>query len=123
MSQEERKWHPILEPDNDARAERFTTTDWFLKLKETEKYLDRTTVQFLNAQRQIQEMNDVMGWLLKISEKVYQKKYRTARKWLDKALIRYPWLFMYFNESRIDTANLIPEHESEESVSDEVPEN
>ncbi len=116
MSEEKRKWHPILEPNNDARADRFTTTDWFLKLKETEKYLDRTTVQFLNAQRQIQEMNDVMGWLLKISEKVYQKKYRTARKWLDKALIRYPWLFMYFNESRIDTANLIPDNETEEAA-------
>jgi hypothetical protein len=71
-------------------------------------------VQFLNAQRQIQEMNDVMGWLLKISEKVYQKKYRTARKWLDKALIRYPWLFMYFNENRIDTANLVPEEMEQE---------
>lgn len=121
MSQENRKWHPILEPDNDARADRFTTTDWFLKLKETEKFLDRTTVQFLNAQRQIQEMNDVMGWLLKISEKVYEKKYRTARQWLDKALIRYPWLFMYFNENRIDTANLIPEDEVKETqVNEEI---
>ena len=114
MSQQERKWHPILEPDSDTRADRFTTTDWFLKLKETEKFLDRTTVQFLNAQRQIQEMNDVMGWLLKISENVYRKKYRTARKWLDKALIRYPWLFMYFNDNRIDTANLLPEEETHE---------
>ncbi|NIS82180.1 MAG: hypothetical protein GTO14_18680 [Anaerolineales bacterium] len=115
MSREDREWHPVLDPSIDPRADRFTTTDWFLKLKETEKFLDRTTSQFLDAKRQIHEMNDVMGWLLKIGEMVYLKQYAAAHEWLKKAVRRFPWLIIYFHEKRISTDELISGGKSETS--------
>lgn len=110
---EDRRWHPVLDPSMDPRADRITTTDWFLKLKETEKFLDRTTSQFLAAKRQIHEMNDVMGWLLKISEMVFRRQYTAAREWLNKALKRFPWLIIYFDEKRIATDELIGDEKLE----------
>lgn len=112
MSQRERRYHPLLDPSVDPRADRFTTTDWFLKLKETEKFLDKTTSQYLGAQRQIHEMNEVMGWLLKVCEMVFRKKNRAAREWLQEAVKRFPWLVLYFSEKRIATDQLISDDET-----------
>lgn len=89
------------------RAELVDTTDWFLKLKQTEKHLDRTTEQYLIAQEQIEQMKEIIGWFLKIIEMIQRQDLVAAIKWLEKALIRFPWLAPYLKDKRIATDRLI----------------
>ncbi|NIS79250.1 MAG: hypothetical protein GTO14_03300 [Anaerolineales bacterium] len=99
-----------VDPDTHPRAELVDTTDWFLKLKRTEKDLDRTKKQYILAQRQIDEMNAVLGWCLKIIEMVYRERIDAANDWLEKALVRFPWLRSHLSEKRIVTDRLLSDH-------------
>lgn len=106
-----------FDPDTHPRAELVDTTDWFLKLKRTEKELVQTKKEYVLAQHQIDEMNAVFAWCLKILEMVYQKRNIAANQWLGKALEKYPWLESYLTDKRVDTDRLIDDPESEQPES------
>lgn len=96
-----------VDPSTHPRADLVDTTDWFLKLKQTEKHLDRTTEQYLIAQEQIEQMKLIVGWFLKIIEMVQRQDLAAATRWLEKALVQFPWLAPYLKDKRIATDRLI----------------